>query len=283
MLDRHRRHSLSISKSGQWYFDISLLTMSMAAGIISCTVKAVSGTRLGCEDFVKTMIDHCVQEFKKRQKKDVSENPRATMRLKVACEKAIRKLSLTTQTSIEIDSLYEGIDFSMKFTRAKFENLNHGLFKKCIEHVKNCLKAGNMRTYDAVILGGLTHIPKLHQMLIDIFHHEPLPKSFNADEAVAQGVAMVAANIRYQGYEVSEDLILLDVTPLSLGNETGKIDAGVMIPRNATIPTIDRSSVSTEVESIGAKKSKIIVESDNPSKADTEKMMNRLSVEVYLD
>ncbi|GJY33230.1 putative heat shock protein 70 family protein, partial [Tanacetum coccineum] len=148
MLDHHRRYSLSISKSDHWYFDISLLTMSMAAGIISCTVKAASDTRLGCEDFVKAMLDHCVQEFKKRQKKDVSGNPRAMIRLKVACEKAIRKLSLTTQTSIEIDSLYEGIDFSMKFTRAKFENLNHGLFKKCIEHVKNCLKAGNMRTYD---------------------------------------------------------------------------------------------------------------------------------------
>nr|GEW46333.1 heat shock cognate 70 kDa protein-like [Tanacetum cinerariifolium] len=202
-------------------FDVSLLTISRRGTI---TVKAVGGdTHLGGEDFDKTMVNYCVLEFKKRQKKDVSENARAMGRLKVACEKAKRDLSSTAQTSIEIDSLYEGIDFSMKFTRAKFEELNADFFTKC-KHAENCLTDGKMDkndVHDVVIVGGSTRIPKVQQMLSELFDLKPLCKSINVDEAVAHGAAVFAANLSGIGNKAIRDMILLDVTPLSLGIETG--------------------------------------------------------------
>ncbi|GJZ74861.1 putative heat shock protein 70 family protein [Tanacetum coccineum] len=210
--------SVCIFDMGGGTFDVSLLNISKDG---TFTVKAVGGdTHLGGEDFDKTMVNYCVQEFRKKENKDVRINARAMMRLKVACGKAKRDLSSTTITSIEIDSLYEGIDFSMKITRAKFEELNSYFFNKCIEHVESCLRDGNMNKIDVddvVIVGGSTRIPKVQQMLMEFFGGKALCKSINTDEAVAYGAAVLAANLSGLGNKKVKDLILLDVTPLSLG------------------------------------------------------------------
>ncbi|MFS8006885.1 putative Heat shock protein 70 family [Helianthus anomalus] len=221
-------------------FDVSLLKISKDGTI---TVKAVGGdTHLGGENFDKLMVNHCVEIFLKKEKKDVSENARAKMRLKVACEKAKRDLSSTIQTAIEIDCLYEGIDFSTKFSRAKFEELNAGFFNMCIKHVMNCLTDGNMQKNevdDVVIVGGSTRIPKLQKMLMEFFDGKPLCKSINADEAVAYGAAVLAANLSGYGNQKVQDFVLFDVTPLSLGIWVVQdIDMSVVIPRNTSIPTV---------------------------------------------
>ncbi|GJX84672.1 heat shock cognate 70 kDa protein [Tanacetum coccineum] len=213
-----KEKTILIFDMGGGTFDVSLLNITKDGTI---TVKAVGGdTYLGGEDFDKAMVSYCVQMFKKKEKKDASKNAKAMMKLKVACENAKRDLSSTTITAIEVDSLYEGIDFSMKFSRAKFEELNSCLFDKCIEHVKSCLRDANMQKNDVddvVIVGGSTRIPKVQQMLMEFFDGKPLSKSINADEAVAYGAAVLAANLGGKGNEVVRDLILLDVTPLSIG------------------------------------------------------------------
>lgn len=161
-----KEKTVLIFDMGGGTFDVSLLNISQAGTI---TVKAVEGdTHLGGEDFDKLMVNHCVQEFKRKERKDLSVNARAMMRLKIACEKAKRDLSSTPQTPIEIDCLYEGIDLTTKFSRAKFEELNVGFFSMCIKHVENCLRDGNMHKKDiddVVIVGGSTRIPKVQKML----------------------------------------------------------------------------------------------------------------------
>ncbi|KAM0002123.1 putative Heat shock protein 70 family [Helianthus debilis subsp. tardiflorus] len=205
-------------------FDVSLLTISRDGAI---SVKAVGGdTRLGGEDFDKAMVDYCVQEFNKKQKKNISHNVKALGRLKVACEKAKRDLSSTAVTSIDIDCLYDGTDFSIK---------------KCIEHVENCLRDGNMDKHnvdDIVLVGGSTRIPKVQQLLRDFFDGKSLCKTINADEAVAYGAAVLAANLSGNGNKAVKDMTLLDVTPLSLGTEVQGRYMKIMIPRNTPIPAM---------------------------------------------
>ncbi|KAL8233538.1 hypothetical protein R6Q59_019638 [Mikania micrantha] len=245
----HPQHkNVLVFDLGGGTFDVSLLTINRNRAI---SVKAVGGdTHLGGEDD-KAMVDHCVKEFKKRHNKDISKNARAMGRLKVACEKAKRDLSSTTQTSIVVDCLSDGTDFSMKFTRAKFEELNAGLFKKCIEHVENCLKDGNMHKNnvdDIVLVGGSTRIPKVQQMLSEFFDLKPLSMSINADEAVAYGAAVLAANLSGSDIESVRDLVLLDVTPLSLGTCTEGRYMSVIIPRNSPIPIAKERMYVTAVD-----------------------------------
>merc|ERR1712100_815026 len=192
-------------------FDVSLLTIE--EGIFE--VKATAGdTHLGGEDFDNRMVDHFVQEFKRKNKKDLTDKARALRRLRTACERAKRTLSGTSQTSIEIDSLYEGIDFNTSITRARFEELNADLFRKCMDPVEKVLRETKMdksQIRDVVLVGGSTRIPKVQQLLQDFFNGKELCKSINPDEAVAYGAAVQAAILSQDGSETHDSLLLLDV------------------------------------------------------------------------
>ncbi|XP_071741441.1 heat shock cognate 70 kDa protein-like [Rutidosis leptorrhynchoides] len=221
-------------------FDVSLLTIE-EGGVFE--VKAVGGdTHLGGEDFDNRMVDHCVREFNRKWNKDLTGNQRAFGRLRFACEKVKRILSSATQSSIELDCLHDGIDFSMKFTRAKFEGLNMESFEECIQIVEKCLNDANIEksSVDEIILvGGSTRIPKIQSMLQEFFDGKQLCKSVNPDEAVAYGAAVMAAKLTDVGDESFRDLMLSDVTPLSLGVEStrDRKQMHVVIPRNTLIPT----------------------------------------------
>jgi len=226
-------------------FDVSLLTID--DGIFE--VKATAGnTHLGGEDFDNRMVTFFVDQFKKKNKHDISNNPRALRRLRTACERAKRTLSSSTQASIEIDSLYEGIDFYTSITRARFEELNIDLFKSCLSPVEKVLtdaKVDKGQIHEVVLVGGSTRIPKVQELLQNFFNGKELNKSINPDEAVAYGAAIQAAVLSGSKDKKLESLLLLDVAPLSLGLETAGGVMTVLIPRNTTIPAKKTQIFST--------------------------------------
>ncbi|XP_073128283.1 heat shock cognate 70 kDa protein-like [Henckelia pumila] len=248
-------------------FDVSLLTMVKSI----FKVKSTAGdTHLGGEDFDDRMVNHFVEEIKRKHKRDISDNPRALRRLRIACERAKRILSFMAHTTIGIDSLYDGIDFNSKITRAKFEELNMDLFEECIGHVEKCLNDAKMDKNcidDVVIVGGSTRIPKVQQLLQDFFNGKELCKSIHPDEAVAYGAAVQAAILTGRGNHEIQDLVLWDVTPLSLGICVNDDEMSVIVPRNTTIPTTKENEFSTHDDDQTSVKIKVY-EGERPRTSD---------------
>ncbi|KAI3610371.1 heat shock protein sks2 [Moniliophthora roreri] len=242
-LDRQSKaeKNVLIFDLGGGTFDVSLLNIS--GGVFS--VKATAGdTHLGGEDFDNTLLEHFKNEFKRKSKHDISDDPRALRRLRSACERAKRTLSSVTQTTVE------GEDFSANITRARFEEINATLFKSTLEPVEKVLKDAKMprdKVDDIVLVGGSTRIPKIQSLVSEYFGGRQLNKSINPDEAVAYGAAVQAAVLTGQTSEQTKDLLLLDVAPLSLGVAMQGDVFGVVVPRNTPIPT-NKSRTFTTVE-----------------------------------
>jgi L1 cell adhesion molecule like protein len=226
-------------------FDVSVL--SLEEGLFE--VRATNGhTHLGGEDFDNRLVEYCAGEFKRKNNLDLRENPKALRRVRASCEKAKRALSASTQATIDIDAIMDGRDLNITITRAKFEELCMDLFKKCIAPLDNVLKDSKMSKsdiHDVVLVGGSSRIPKIIQMVTEYFNGKEPNRSINPDEAVAYGAAVQAAVVNNVQDEEIKNLVLLDVTPLSLGIETVGGVMTILINRNATIPTKKTQIFST--------------------------------------
>ncbi|XP_047983712.1 heat shock cognate 70 kDa protein-like [Salvia hispanica] len=229
-------------------FDVAVATIE--AEIVE--VKAVAGdTHLGGQDFDSRMVNHFVKEFETKNGKNISTNPRAMRRLRSACERAKRMLSSTSQSNIEIESLFEGIDLFTTITRARFNELNMDLFMKCMELVEKCLsdaKVEKSSVDEVVLVGGSSRILKVQELLKEFFNGKEACKTINPEEAVAYGAAVLAAKLSGESNEKVQNVVLSDVTPLSLGIAGVADVMHVIIPRNTPIPTRMEKIVTTAMD-----------------------------------
>ena len=239
-LDKNLKNekNILIFDLGGGTFDVSILTID--EGSIFEVRSTAGDTHLGGEDFDNRMVSHFIQEFKRKNGKDMSKNSRSLRRLRTACERAKRTLSSSSEASIEIDSLFEGIDFYSKISRARFEELCSDLFRATMEPVEKALRDAKLdksKIHEVVLVGGSTRIPKIQKLLQDLMNGKELNKSINPDEAVAYGAAVQAAILSGDQTEVLKDVLLVDVAPLSLGIETAGGVMTKLIERNTKVPT----------------------------------------------
>ncbi|XP_014256536.1 major heat shock 70 kDa protein Ab-like [Cimex lectularius] len=227
-------------------FDVSILTIDEGSLF---EVKSTAGdTHLGGEDFDSRLVNHLAEEFKRKYKKDLKPNPRALRRLRTAAERAKRTLSSSTEASIEIDALFDGIDFYTKVSRARFEELCSDLFRNTLQPVEKALQDAKLdkgAIHDVVLVGGSTRIPKIQSLLQNFFNGKTLNMSINPDEAVAYGAAVQAAILTGDQSSQIQDVLLVDVTPLSMGIETAGGVMAKIIERNARIPCKQSKIFST--------------------------------------